>query len=379
MKVAMISHGYAPRIGGAERQLGAVAPVLREMGVDVSILTRKLPGTSSYEEIDGVPVYRLPVPGFKALASLVFTFSALNLLKKIDPDIIHAHELISPSTTALLAHYLFKKPIVLNPHSSGPFGDVQKMKQKLFGHWRLNQFRKEASIFIAISGEIDSELASIGVPPTSRMQISNGIDTRRFRKLTDAEKQQCRRNLGLPIESRIAIFVGRLVSIKRIDLLLAAWKEVNLVDPQALLLIIGDGPLEDELKLDAPASIRFCGSREDVSPFLQVADLFILTSDSEGIPVSLLEAMSCELTCMATSVGGIPDVIDHGKSGWLVTPGNVEDIQTSILMLFNDPLLRLKLGKNGREKILEKYTVEYMAFQLKRLYETLLNNQVEQQ
>lgn len=374
MKVAMISHGYAPRIGGAERQLGAVAPVLQKNGVEVSVLTRQLPGTLSFEEIDGVPVYRLPVPGFKALASLAFTISALKILKKINPDIVHAHELISPSTTALLAHTLFKKPIVLNPHSSGPFGDVQKMKHKFLGQWRLNQFCKNADAFIVISGEIDSELANMGVPPAMRRQISNGIDSRRFRKLADAEKIQCRKDLGLPADSRIAVFVGRLVPIKRIDLLLAAWEKVNQDDPRALLLIIGKGPLENELKQNASAGVQFCGSREDVAPYLQAADLFIMTSDSEGIPVSLLEAMSCELPCLTTAVGGIPDVIEHEKSGWLVPSGDTEAIYQGIQMLFSDASLRLQLGKNGREKILEKYTVENMAHQLKNLYEDLLNS-----
>jgi len=374
MKVAMISHGYAPRIGGAERQLGAVAPVLKEKGIDVSVLTRQLPGTEPYEVIDGVPVYRLPVPGFKALASLAFTFFGLKTLRKINPDIIHAHELISPSTTALLAHYLFKKPIVLNPHSSGPFGDVQKMNHKFLGQWRLKQFCQEAAAFIAISGEIDAELAGLGVPRSRRLQISNGIDSRRFKKLDDAERLECRRKLGLPADSRIAVFVGRLVPIKRIDILLAAWKNVNRIDPQALLLLIGSGPLEDELKKDAPAGVLFCGSHEDVAPYLQASDLFILTSDSEGIPVSLLEAMSCELPCLATAVGGIPDVITHEKSGWLVPAGDVEAVQLAVQLLFNDPALRLALGKHARETILEKYTVDTMALRLKSLYETLISN-----
>src|SRR5512133_3419170 len=102
MRVAMIIHGYAPRVGGAERQLGAVNPYLKDQGVDVHVLTRSLPGTKKFEIIDGIPIYRLPVPGPRVIASLSFTFSALKMLKKINPDIIHAHELISPATTALL-------------------------------------------------------------------------------------------------------------------------------------------------------------------------------------------------------------------------------------------------------------------------------------
>jgi glycosyltransferase involved in cell wall biosynthesis len=374
MRVAMIIHGYAPRIGGAERQLGALAPVLQAQGVDVSILTRRLPGTPAFEKIDGVPVYRLPVPGLKPIASLSFTLSALPVLKKLNPDILHAHELISPATTALTAHYLLNKPLILTPHLSGPTGDVQRMRHKILGGLRLALFRRETSAFVTISKEIDSELAAVGVPPYQRVCIANGVDAQRFNAISIPNKLEFRQKLKLPQQAFVAVYIGRLVPIKRLDILMIIWPEIRKTYPDAVLLIVGTGSLENELKQTAPPGVQFAGSQADITPYLQAADLFVLPSDSEGLPVSLLESMACELPCVVTRVGGIPDVIEHSENGWLVPPGDSTSLQQAIQTLFQDPVLRQHLGKMARQCILEKYTITKTAARLKDLYQAILQD-----
>jgi glycosyltransferase involved in cell wall biosynthesis len=357
MRVAMIIHGYAPRVGGAERQLGALAPELQSLGVEVCVITRRLPGTPSFEKIDGVSVYRLPAAGPKIVASLTFTLSALPLLVKLRPDLIHAHELISPATIGLMGHYLLRRPLVLTPHLSGPTGDVLRMRRKMIGGLRLKLFCREASAFVTISAEIDAELEGSGVPPQRRVAIANGVDSRRFSKLSPEDKNACRQRLGLPLTAPIAVFVGRLVPVKRPNTLLKIWPEIRKICPDALLLLLGSGPLENELKQAAPEGVKFCGSQEDVAPYLQAADLFVLPSISEGLPVSLLESMACELPCLVTRVGGNPDVIDHGVHGWLVPPDDPDSLQAAIQTLFGDPAMRERLGGMGRKRVLEKYTI----------------------
>lgn len=376
MRVAMIIHGYKPRVGGAERQLGALTPILKALGIEVSVITRRLPGTSAFEEIDGVPVYRLPVPGPKALGSLSFTLSALPLLHKLNPDILHAHELISPATTALIAHLFLRKPLVLTAHLSGTTGDVQRMRHKMLGGLRMSLFRREAAAFVVISREIDSELEDVGVPAQRRFFIANGVEEQHFSALPPQEKVERRKKLGLPADVRIAIFVGRLVPVKRLDILLKIWPEIQKTSPGAVLLVLGSGPLENDLKQGAPAGVQFYGSQEDVTPYLQVADIFVLPSDAEGLPVSLLEAMSSELACVVTLVGGIPDVVEHGENGWLVPTDDPSAVLQAVKTLFNDPVMRQRLGKNGRQSILKQYTVQNMASSLISLYQKILQDRV---
>lgn len=373
MRVAMIIHGYAPRIGGAERQLGALAPVLKSRGVDVTILTRRLPHTSAFEIIDGIPVYRFPIPGPKPLAALVFTLSILPMIRKLSPDLIHAHEFISPATTAWLAHRLYKIPFILTPHLSGPQGDVLRMQRKFLGQARLSLFRKEASAFISISSEIDAELEGMGIPASQRHAIGNGVDTRRFTPPEQPAKQRLRAELGLPPQSLVAVFVGRLVPIKRLDILIRIWPLVRAKYPQAILLIAGTGPLENELKAAAPDGVRFLGSQEDIAPVLQASDLFLLSSDAEGLPVALLEAMSCGLACVTTSVGGIPDVVTNHQDGVLVPVNDPDAFLQATLLLLERPDMRSQIGKNARERILQKYSVEDMASRLISLYQQIIH------
>lgn len=373
MRVAMITHGYAPRIGGAERQLGALAPVLQSRGLEVSILTRRLPNTSPFEVIDGVPVYRFPIPGPKALAALVFALSALPTIKKLAPDLIHAHELISPATTAWLAHRLYKVPFILTPHSSGPQGDVQRMRRKFLGKARLSRFREEASAFISISSEIDTELEALGIPAHQRLSIGNGVDTRRFIPADPPEKQRIRAQMELPAQSLLAVFVGRLVPVKRLDILIGIWPLVREKYPDAVLLIAGSGPLEYELKAAAVKGVRFLGSQEDILPVLQASDLFLLSSDSEGLPVALLEAMSCGLPGVITGVGGIPDVVTSHQDGVLVPAGSPDAFLQAVFLLLDNPNLRTLIGRNARERIVQSYSVDDMATRLIELYQQIIH------
>lgn len=373
MRVAMITHGYAPRIGGAERQLGAVAPVLQSHGVDVSILTRRLPHTPAFELIDGVPVYRFPIPGPKPLAALTFILTVLPAIKKLAPDILHAHEFISPATSAWLAHRVYNIPFILTAHLSGPQGDVQRMRRKFLGKARLSLFRKEASAFVSISSEIDAELEGMGVPDFKRRSIGNGVDTHRFTPVESLEKQRMRAQLGLPDQALLAVFVGRLVPIKRLDILLGIWPRVLEKHPEAILLIAGSGPLEDELRAAAEEGVRFLGSQEDILPVLKASDLFLLPSDAEGLPVALLEAMSCGLPSVVTRVGGIPDVVTSHQDGILVPAGSPDAFLQAVLLLLDNPDMRGLIGKNARKRIIQKYSVEDMATRLIELYQQIIH------
>jgi hypothetical protein len=120
----MIIQAYYPHVGGAEQQLMALVPLLQARGVEINILTRRYPGLNSFEIIGGAPVHRLPIPGPKAVASTIFTLSALPLLARLRPHLIHAHELLSPTTTAVAAKRLFGIPVVAKVLRGGTLGDI---------------------------------------------------------------------------------------------------------------------------------------------------------------------------------------------------------------------------------------------------------------
>lgn len=373
-RVAMLIHGYAPRVGGAERVLAALCPELQALNIEVHVLTRRFPGLASFEIINGVPVHRLPIPGPKITASLTFTLTAQWLLRQLRPDVLHAHEVFSAATTAVTAKRLLGgAPVVVTAHSSGPIvGDVQRLRKRFLGPQRLQIFQRQVDAFVTISRAIDAELAEIGVPAARRMFIPNGVDTRQFAPLAADEKCSARNALSLPTDGPVVIFTGRLISEKRVHTLIAFWPEVRAAHPEATLLIVGTGPEENALRAIAGPGVKFAGRVENVAPLLQAADVFVLPSVAEGLSVAMLEAMACGVAALVTRVGGASDVIEHGQNGWLIPPDDPAALQAGLLTLLGEAALCAQLGQLGRERVLRDYALPIIARRLRDLYDSLI-------
>jgi len=371
MRVAMLIQGYHPLVGGAEKQLGALAPLLQSAGIDIHIITRGHSGLASSEEISGVPVHRIPAPPPKAVASAFSTLWSLPLLARLRPDVIHAHELLSPATSAVLAKRLIGCPVVAKVLRGGVLGDLAKLRRKRFGMKRIEIYSKEIDAFVVISNEIDCELAAIGIPPERRAFIPNGVDTVSFAPLWSYNKKILREMLNLP-DGPIVVFSGRLSAEKRVDQLIEMWPSIRENFPNAQLLILGTGEQEPALRSMARDGVIFTGIVEEVSSYLQCADIFVLPSSTEGLSNSLLEAMSCGLPSVATTVGGATDAIEHEVSGLLVPPDSPQNLKDALLRLLGDPLICEAMGVQARNTILRKYSLPLTASRLKLLYERLL-------
>ena len=308
------------------------------------------------------------------MASMAFTVNAIRLLKDLNPNLIHAHELLSPTTTAVMAKQLFGIPIVAKVLRGGHLGDVQKLKTRRTGIKRLESMKKHLSAFITISEEIDRELTGVGIPEERRPYIPNGVDTDKFFPVTDHEKRMHRRMLGLQ-NGPMAIFTGRLSPEKRVDQLINIWPAVRAVHPEANLIICGEGPEGESLKSIAGEGVHFTGRVDNVAPYLKASDLYVLPSATEGLSNALLEGMAVGLGCVVTNVGGASDLILHGENGWLLEPDRPAELKQAIINLFEDDPTRWKMGRAAREKVVTEYSLTLIANQIYRLYRQVLADQ----
>ena len=367
MKLVTLINGYYPKIGGAERVMTALNPVLQSKGVDVHVLTRRFPGMSAYEEVTGIPVHRLPLPSPKALASFSYTYESLKRISRLKPDIIHVHDLFSTATTGALAKQLKHIPIAATIHRSGPLGDIYRLHKKPLGKQRWRFFARTFDTFVAISSEIKNELASLGIPQHRRVAIPNGVDTQRFHPVSIERKAALRAELGLSRDP-IVIFVGRLASEKRVSHLLTIWEDVRRIISGATLLILGEGPEEDILKDKTPAGVRFEGGVDDVSPYLQVADVFVLPSIAEGFSIAALEAQAAGAAVLMTDVGGARDMVTHNQNGWLLPPDDIDELKSGLIALLTDHALRKRLSVAGRARVEQQFSLDAMADRLVSVY-----------
>jgi glycosyltransferase involved in cell wall biosynthesis len=371
IRVVMIIQSYLPLIGGAERQIASLSPFLKDVNVELHVLTRRYPGLSSYETIDGVPVHRIPIAGPKAVAAVMFIFNSLLKIHSLKPDILHAHELLSPSTIAILGKWWLRLPVLAKVLRGGELGDLMKISTGMFSKLRTRFLVGNIDAFAVISREIDLELASVGAPQAKLVFLPNGVDTLRFKSVSVEEKIVLRRKLDLP-PGKMVIYSGRLQPEKKVDQLISVWNQIQGQEKDTWLVIVGTGTEEVHLQGMAGPNVRFIGAVEDVAPYLNAADVYVLPSSTEGLSNSLLEAMACGLPVIATSVGGAPDLIEHDVRGMLVPPNAPDELSRAILSMLHDESKCVRCGRAACEFIVANYALPAMAERMRDLYDALL-------
>jgi glycosyltransferase involved in cell wall biosynthesis len=373
--VAMIIHSYHPIVGGAERQLQAVLPLLKARGVQATVLTRRYSGLSAFEMVDGTPVFRLPAIGPKPLAALTFISSALLRLLSIRPNIIHAYDLMSPTTTALLTRFFLRTPVIAKVLSGGPKGDIDRIRHGLHGETRLRSLARQVDKFIVISQEIASELDEIGASKNQYAFIPNGVDLGKYFPVASSQKMEIRRTLNLPVSSLIALFVGRIIPEKRPEHLLAIWNAVREKFPTALLVMVGDGSELERLRVMQVEGVHFTDKLDGVQAYMQAADIFVLPSAREGLSNALLEAQASGLPVITTAIGAAPELIQDGANGLLINVDDVPALQAAVLRLLGDADLRIKFFAAGHRSV-SQYSLENTADRLADLYRELIGGRI---
>jgi glycosyltransferase involved in cell wall biosynthesis len=185
------------------------------------------------------------------------------------------------------------------------------------------------------------------------------------------------RRSGRPTGGRPAniLTVGRLARTKGQAVLLQAISELNRDGVPAQLTVVGDGPERSALEevargLELDGRVQWCGAvgHESIADYYGCADVFCLASFAEGVPVVLMEAMARELPVVATSIAGIPELVDDGVSGMLVRPGRPDQLAAALAKLIGDPGLGLRMGRAGREKVAAEYDTRRSGGELDQLF-----------
>lgn len=208
--------------------------------------------------------------------------------------------------------------------------------------------------------------------------IKNGIRIS-TQAIVDKVKEK-KASLGLPIGAPLIGTVGRLHHQKGQRYLLESIREILQTYPDLQVLLIGDGPMREELQARAQVlglngTVHFLGSRRDVSELIAVMDVFVLPSLWEGLPFSLLEALSLARPVVATATDGIPEVIAHEQSGLLVPPKDHRALSKAIIQLLTDRRYAQQLGAEGRARVYEAFDVNKMVRETAELYQSLMSEE----
>ncbi len=351
-------------IGGITSYVFSLARGLKQRGHRVYVASSggELLGQFTQE---GIIHIQIPIKT-KSEASPKIWLSLFRLRKYIKAekiDIIHANTRVT-QVLAFLIWRFFRKPYVSTCH--GFF--KRRIFRRIFPLWGKK--------VIAISEAVRQHLmVDFSVPERDISLIHNGIDIKRFKVLTEAEKRERKKELGLG-EGIVIGIIARLSDVKGHVYLLGAMPSVLARFADAQLMIVGEGKIKQELvdlsdKLGISKNILFFTSVRDTSGILCAMDIFVMPSLKEGLGLSLIEAMGCGLAVIGSRVGGIPALIRNGENGLLVNPKDTRDLARAISKLIENQQLRQDIGSNARAFIEQNFLEEDMLRKTERVYENV--------
>ena len=377
LSVLMIIENYLPSTGGTERQLAALAGELRAYNVRVEVLTAQCcPEWPLREEVAGTRVHRLPYPKVRLLGAVVLFLKVcwFLLTRGRRFHVFHVHTVSFLAVVTAAVGRALGKAVVLKAAGGWELEDGvlnPALRRRPLYRAMLTVLRR-ADTWVAISTHLRRAMEAAGIPRERVVMIPNGVDTRRFAPVRP-DTPPAPRAAPAP---RV-VFVGRLVREKALPVLLQAWALVHQRVPDARLEIVGDGPLAQELQTlteqwGLTSTVRLHGFHADVTPFLQAANVFVLSSYVEGLANTLLEAMAVSLPVVATRISGSEDVVIDGETGLLVPAGDAAALARALGELLEAPQRALAMGKRARQRVMEFCSLEQISTAYIRLYEDLL-------
>jgi len=281
-------------------------------------------------------------------------------LEAYEFDVVHTHKYKDGVLGAIAATYAGVPHVVRTIHGlSEPFAGWQRLKSWLYETVDRIILQHCADLVIAVSTRMAEMLRESGFRPTMVTCIHNGVDLREVR--ATRSREEVRDELGIAPEAVLIGTAGRLSPIKGHAGLLRAAKLMLRADSLAKFLIVGDGPLREQLtaqaaELHMDGACRFLGTRTDVYDLVSAMDIFVLPSLNEGIPMALLEAMALGKPVVAADVGGIPEVVRHGVNGVLVPAGDDRALADACLELARNPQWAHALGARARRTIADIFS-----------------------
>jgi L-malate glycosyltransferase len=333
-------------------ELGPLGIDLRRDGFQVSVLQRK--------------------PGFDAWCAARLGL----LLRRERVDIIHAHQ-YTPFSYALLARWMHRSAAILFHEHGRHQPDFPRRKRIIANRLLLSRRDRIVGVGEAVrQALIDNE----GLPASRVGVVYNGIDVDAIARASGL-RSDVRDELGLTTDALAVVKVARLDPIKDHTTAIDSFARFAATHRNAHLLLIGDGSeraaIEQRINASAMRErIRLLGTRNDVKRLLAAADLFLLTSTSEGIPLTLIEAMAAGVPVVATRVGGVPEVVADGVTGLLAPARDVAQLAVHLDTLAKCPQLREAMGRQARQRARELFSEDEMVARYDNLYQEMLARRV---
>jgi len=373
-RVLMVTGAYFPETSGGGLQARTLIRALRR-DADFAVLTTSadssLPGRS---EEDGIPIRRVYVDvqstHSKLTAGARFVTAFVGLAGRI--DIVNLHGFSAKAIVLVLLSRLFNKRFVLTLHTAAHDEPTAARDAGPVANWAY----RSADLYLSVSPRLSRAYLHAGLPASRLREVRNAVETDRFRPPEPGEREALRRELGLPPDLALVLFVGFFSRDKRPDVLYRAWSAAASGDRRSGLVMIGaTRSVYGEVDVALAAAIReqalrdgvadrlfFVESAREIEKYFRATDVYVLPSIREALPLALIEAMSCGLPCVASRLEGSTDaVIEDHVNGLLIPPDDEAGMAAAIRLVLADRGVAARLGAAARRTVLERYSVDTTA------------------
>ena len=360
-------------MGGVERTLTSILPRLdkKKYKVYLCCLFKRDKLADTMESLN------IPIIKFKMRARLDFDGKYIigilrlaYLMKKMQIDIVHTH-LYRANIAGRIAAKLAGVPVIIaNEHNIDSW---KKLPQKLNDRVLAGITNK---IIVVSNAVKDFYINKIGIPEDKITTIYNGVDIPKFQTHVDINKKK--KEFGIKSSEKVITIIGRLHQQKGHCYFLKAAQIIVKKKPNVKFLIVGDGPLGSQLRdmsndLKISKNVIFTGLRNDIPQILAMSDISVLTSLREGFSITVLESMAAGKPVIATNVGGNNEIIEHGKTGFIIPTQSPKDLALYGLKLINDKELARNMGQEAKKKVLN-FSIDKMVKKTENLYEFLIHS-----
>ncbi|MCK4401029.1 GT4 family glycosyltransferase PelF [bacterium] len=354
-------------IGGAERQLVELVKRLDKdkYNITVCCITRGGPFEEDLRKL-GIE-YHILYKKFKLDFTVIFRLIHLIRRKKI--DLVHTW-MFTSNTWGRIAAWIAGVPVIIAEEHGAFYSSLrhQISVDKLL--------LKCTDKIITVSDNLKESVERIGkIPHEKIIAIHNGIDINEFS--TSINNANLKNELKIDSECPVVGIVARLDPLKDHESFLKAAGHIVKELPEVRFLIVGDGELMGKLEslageIGLREKVIFAGFRQDINNILSIIDVFVLCSTSEALGIAILEAMACSKPVVATNVGGIPEVVDDGRTGILVPPENPQALADGIIRLLKNKEEARRMGLAGRKRVEQYFDINFTVEKTEQIYERLL-------
>jgi glycosyltransferase involved in cell wall biosynthesis len=363
---------FEPQSSGQTTHVLSLARGLDKDKYDITVvLPKHLQNSIKAFEQTGVTI--VPLPMGKILWNAKSIISLMSLIRRQNFDIVHVHSQEAGLLGRVVARVARARKIIYTPQCT----NIRHMRW----FWLYRSIEKILSYItdkiISVNETDRLRIIQWGIHSSKVITIKNGIDQNLFAGSINLE--ETKRKIGLHEKRPVVMQIGRLSDQKNPLMFVKGASIVAQEHPEVQFVLVGDGPLKNEVgayiqELGMNNQMRCLGWQAEAYKLIALSDIFTLTSQWEGLPYVLLEAMAWSCPVVATAVNGCPEIVKHGITGYLVPKNDATSWAKYVIKLLENPELSVEMGQRGNAVLKEELSLQKMIEQTEQLYDRLILN-----